>query len=92
MSILLFIFFINFYKLLKRGVYSSNALIIHGINIENAITMGNILDHMADISWSYRNRGNSFYLYLPIVTYWLRLCNQPVRLLLVVGRSWEDYC
>ena len=40
------------------GVYNSNALIIHGINIENAITMGSILLQIALINWSYLNRGN----------------------------------
>jgi hypothetical protein len=43
---------------ITQGVYNSNALIIHGINIENAITIGNIFDQIADINWSYRNLGN----------------------------------
>ena len=30
---------------------------IHGIKIENAITIGSILDQIADINWSYLNLG-----------------------------------
>jgi len=57
-----------------KGVweYKSNALIIHGIKIENAITIGSMLVQIADISWSYRNLGKAN---SKVYTLYFLLCN-----------------
>ena len=37
---------------------------IHGIKIENAITIGSMLHQIAAISWSYLNRGNEALIHI----------------------------